>query len=258
MILIKTVIKKIKTSFLLFITPLSSILIFASPEPTKVLDLESFSIVIPKSYSYKKHTGEDSFIGELVTTKKQSIVFDFSWEGYANSLLPTAEEYLQTEEWMPSCPFCVHGVQYTLAEHVQRVKAREMKERGIKDSSLVHVEPFIRPEKRISLPTPEQRIKYSQADYIATLTNKDSSIIIPVSIPEVVKQHHIQVDTTDAYFIKTIYPKAGGKGMTGLYIRGRKNSLTFNIVGMNLDEKEQKEVLEAFATVRVRDRKALK
>jgi hypothetical protein len=216
----------------------------------KTLDLNSFKISIPKEWNYKSLQGEDSFIGQIIGPKVE-FSFDFSNYGYANSLISTEQEYLKKEEWKNTCYFCKVGVTYTADFNVKNEKAAQMKKLGTSDSSLIHVEAFpdYKTKTEIHVPTSVQKIKFPKADYVADLTFRDSTINIPITIPTEIKAHNINVDTTEKYIIKTIWPKEGVKGITGIYFKGRHSHLTFNLVGFNLSPKDQYLALKAFKTI---------
>jgi hypothetical protein len=171
--------------------------------------------------------------------------------GYANHLTPTTDEYIKTEQWLMDCPLYKVGVTYTAAFNVKNEKARQMKEKGITDSSLVKVEadPCFMAKKNIHLPTPAQNKKYPKADYIAELTYKGETAYVPIELPKEIKSENIKVDSTDKYIIKTIWPKITGKGETGVYIQSRSSNFNFNLVGLNLSKQEQEQTLQVFKTI---------
>ncbi|MGZ3767378.1 MAG: hypothetical protein ACXVA2_22125 [Mucilaginibacter sp.] len=220
----------------------------------KELDLGAFKITIPNEWNYQKVQGEDSFVGKF-TGSAVSLSFDCSNMGYANGLIPTREEYLKKESWMRECYFCKPGVTYTANFNVKNEKIAQMKKRGIIDSTRVKVEadPSYQIRKKLHKPTSEELKKYAKADYIAELTYRDSTISIPIEIPFAIKMHNIRIDTTDEFIIKTIWPKTAGKGMTGIYIKSRKSSMNFNLVGVDLLQHEQELALQAFKTIKLKD-----
>jgi hypothetical protein len=130
----------------------------------KVLDLGSFKISIPKDWNYKQEQGEDSFVGEITTTKS-SLHFDYSSMGYANNLILTVDEYLKNGEWLIDCPFCKPGITYTANFNIKAEKARQMKQKGITDSTLVKVEA-----------DPD----YETKTFINLLGNKQKNIPLPI------------------------------------------------------------------------------
>ena len=214
----------------------------------KQLDLQAFKMFIPNNWSYKKIQGEDSFVGQIVGPKLL-LHFDFSKSGYANSLIPTEQEYLKKKEWQHIGYFYKNGVTYTADFNVKNERAAQMKKLGTTDSTLVHVEadPSYQIKTNIHRPTSGQ--KFPHADYIADLTFRDSTIYLPIEIPSEIKSHNIQIDTTEKYFIKTVWPKIPSKGMTGIYFKGRHSHLTFNVVGLNLSKQDQGLALKAFKSI---------
>jgi len=221
----------------------------------KDLDLGAFKISVPQEWNYKKVQGEDSFVG-YIEGQKVSLSFDCSNMGYANHLLPTEDEYLKKEEWLMNCPLYKPGITYTANFNVKSEKARQMKEKGITDSSLVKVEgdPCFNAKKYVHKPTPDQKNKFPKADYIADLTYKGETVAVPIQLPEIIKMHNIQIDSTDKYVIKTIWPKVAGKGMTGVYIHSRKSGFNFQMSGKNLLAKDQELALKSFNSIKFPDK----
>ncbi|HTD99537.1 MAG TPA: hypothetical protein VK668_09620 [Mucilaginibacter sp.] len=217
----------------------------------KELDLDAFKISIPKEWNYQKIQGEDSFTGRIAGSS-MSLFFDCSSMGYANHLIPTEGEYLKQEDWLMDCPLYKPDITYTAVFNVKNEKARQMKEKGITDSSLVKVEadPCFQAKKYIHKPTKEQQNKFPLADYIADLTYKGDTVYLPVKIPQQIKSENILVDTTEKYIIKTIWPKIAGKGVTGIYIHSRSSNFNFQMNGKNLSAKDQELALKAFKTIK--------
>jgi hypothetical protein len=217
----------------------------------KQLDLGAFKISIPKDWVYQKLDGVDSFIG-VIKTPKSTLQFDCSSMGYANHLVLSENEYLKGDDWLMNyTPFYKVGVTYTANFNVKAEKLRQMKERGITDSTLIHIEadPSYETKRLIHKPTIEQKKKYPNADYIADLTYRDSTIHIPITIPIEIKHENIRIDTTEKYIIKTIWPKIAAKGITGVNIKNRKSDLNFNLVGAGLSKQEQEMALQMFKTI---------
>ena len=227
------------------------LLVAWKPKPKlKELDLKLFKITIPKNWVYKKQQGEDSFIGQIVTSKS-IFSFNYSSQGYANPLLETEKEYLNSDRWLEHNPFLEVGVTYTASFNVKNEKSRQMKEKGITDSNAVKVEPYPNPKREIHSVTEAEKQKFPKADYIAQLTYRNKSVLFPIQIPDKIKYHNIRIDTTDTYVIKTIWPKTIGKGITGIYIHSQTSHLNFNLVASNLSAEEQQQALAAFKTIKI-------
>jgi hypothetical protein len=240
-----------KKLYLILILPLSLGCV-SMMDGVKLLDLNTFKITIPNNWKYIKQRGEDSFVGQIsIRSSKTYLQFDFSNQGYANSLIPTAQEYLKKEEWKRGGYFYRDGITYTANFNVKNEKAAQMKKLGTTDSTKVHVEadPSYETKTNVHLLTQSQRIKYPKADYVADLTFRDSTIYVPIEIPPAIKEHNIRVDSTGKYIVKTIWPKTSDKGMTGIYFKSRSSGLTFNLVGFNLSKKDQDLALQAFKTI---------
>jgi hypothetical protein len=240
---------------LLFILSPTLIIICASfIDGWKELDLGSFKISVPKEWNYKKLQGDDSFIGDIVGPRS-ALSFDYSTTGYASNLIPTEAEYLKTGRWLIDCPLYKPGVTYTAVFNVKNEKIRQMKEKGIADSSLVKVEadPCFEAKKNISKPTTEQKNKFPKADYIATLTYNGDTAVLPIQIPSAIKNENIKIDTTEKFIIKTVWPKISGQGLTGVCIHSRTSKFNFQMSGKNLSATDQALALQAFKTIKLKD-----
>jgi hypothetical protein len=189
------------------------------------LDLGAFKISVPPSWKYLQQQGIDSFVGEI-KAPHALFSFDFSGMGYANSLIETKQQYLKREVWQYDCHFCKSGVTYVN----NQTPDREAK-------------------KNMHIPTAKQKAIYPEADYIVDLTYKDSTVYIPVEIPAEIKSHHIQLDTTEKYIIKTIWPNVTSKGITGVYYQSRSSTLNFQMSAHNLSKQDQDLALQAFKTI---------
>lgn len=216
----------------------------------KRLNLVHFSISVPKGWSYQLRKGTDSFVGVIVT-RKSFLSFDYSIEGYANHLTPTAQEYLKSKDWLRDCPLYKADVTYTAPYNVKNERLKQMKEKGIKDPTKVKVEadPCIVAKITTHLPTPQQHSKYPDADYIADMAYNGQTTNVPIQLPSIIKSENIKVDTTPQYIIKTVWPKTPGKGITGIFIKSRKSRLNFNIENANLSPLEEEQALKAFKTI---------
>lgn len=219
----------------------------------QTLDLGSFKISIPENWKYIPEKGEDSFVG-VIKTPKSFLSFDFSHMGYANHLIPTEDEYLAGGEWRGlKCYFCKVDVIYTANFDVEKTKREEMKKEGITDTALLKkkVEPFPDYETKTNIhkPTIAEQKKYPKADYIADLAYKGETVLVPIQLPEEIKNENIQIDSNSNYVFKTIWPKSPEKGITGIYIKSRNSNTNFNLAGDNLTTEEQKLALQVFKTI---------
>ncbi len=220
---------------------------------SQTLDLKYFSIEVPKKWRYIRQQGIDSFVGEI-RGPKVKLSFDCSNMGYANNLIQTPEEYIERQVSISySFLFNKPDVHYTLGKNVKNVKMEEMKKLNTTDSSLVKVEPFIRPSTKIYLPTKRDLGKFKDADYLIDLTYKDSTITVGVTLPNDIRKHNIKIDTIGQYVIKTIWPKKTGEGITGVYYRKINSRFDLQINGKNLGEQQQGEALRAFKTIQIRE-----
>jgi hypothetical protein len=180
----------------------------------KELDLSLFKVSIPSGWKYVKEQGGDSFVG-IIKTAKSELSFDCSNQGFANRLIKSEKEYLRDEDWTDQVDF----------------------------------EPDSNTKSKIYKPTSFQIKKYPQADYIAELIYKGEKKIVLIQLPVEIRRQHIKLDTTSKYYIKTIWPKVAGKGMTGVYIHSRSSSFNFQMAGENLSAQDQECALKAFKTI---------
>lgn len=220
----------------------------------KELDIGVFKINIPQNWEYQKQQGIDSFVGNIKISNSAYLTFDCSNMGYANHLIQTEQEYLNSHYWYaPGGYFHKPGIIYTNNSKVTiaGVRADVMKKRGITDTSLVKVEGYPENEmkKFIHQPTTQQKKEFPNADYVADITYRGSKIFESIIIPEKIKTHNIQLDSNDKYVYKTIWPKVAGKGMTGIYIHSRSSSFNFQMCAMNLPAIDQQNALKAFKTI---------
>ena len=67
-------------------------------------------------------------------------------------------------------------------------------------------------------------------------------------------EENIQIDSTNKFVTKIIWPKIIGKGITGIYIHSLNSNLNFQMNGENLTSKDQKLALQAFKTIKLKDK----
>jgi hypothetical protein len=157
----------------------------------KQLDLGVFSITVPKEWGYKPVRWIDSFGGKIIGQKIQLNIL-FSNQGFSDSLTQTEEQYIKRGSWSRECYFCIPDVTYISSEDATQAIADEMKKRGIKDPSLIKIEPLpeYKTKRVIRRPTKPEKSQYPTADYIADLTYHNKSISVPIEIPEEIKNQN--------------------------------------------------------------------
>ncbi|TWR29077.1 hypothetical protein FPZ43_12515 [Mucilaginibacter pallidiroseus] len=221
--------------------------------PTKELDLKSFTITVPKNWSYKPTEGIDSFVGEIIGPFV-NLNFDFSEMGYANSLIQTEQDFIKAERYSRSCNFCKPGITYISEKDATKAITDEMRRTGIKNRKHIKIapNPVYETKETIRSPLTKEKAKFHNPDFIADLTYQDSTISVPVNIPEDIKSHNFRFDTTSKFIIKTVWPKFTGKGMTGIYIKSKTSALNFKMSAYNLPKQQQDEVLKAFKTIQIK------
>jgi len=215
---------------------------------SKKLETNYFSMEMPAGWEYQPGNGTDSFVG-TITTSSGTINFEYSTKGYASSLISTEQQFLSDQKnWATStCYFCQPDVNYVAATEVENEKKRL----SLKDTTIVKVEPNIEYSKRIYKPEGKWRRYYPGADYLAELQYKDSIIYVPIRIPQSIKTHDLSIDTTAQYIVKTVWPKVGETGTTGIYFKSRTSALNFNMQGTDLSADEQQKALKAFKTIKL-------
>lgn len=234
-----------KTRLIVFIT-----IAFVLSGCTKNLNLTYFSMEMPAGWSYEPGNGTDSFVG-TITTSSGNISFEYSAKGFASSLISSEQQYLGDQKnWAVStCYFCEPNVNYVPEKDVEREKQRL----SLLDTTVVKVEPNIEYSKKIYKPEGKWKRYYPGADYLAELHYKDSIIFVPIRIPQSIKTHDLRMDTTDQFIVKTISPKAGETGITGMYYKSRTSALNFNIKGDELSASDQEKALKAFKTIKLKE-----
>ena len=181
----------------------------------KELNIGPFQISVPANWKYDDPgEQEDSFVGQIWGPHLM-LSFDCSDRGYANNLLQTEKEYLNSRDWWD------HSLSF----------------------------PFWGTKFNIHSPDQIQKNKFAKADYIADLTYQGKTIYLPITIPATIKSQNIKLDSNDTYVFKTIWPKIAGKGMTGIYIHSRKSSFDFQMNGYNLSSQNEKLALLSFKTI---------
>ncbi|TFF35981.1 hypothetical protein [Mucilaginibacter psychrotolerans] len=219
-----------KFKFLLLIIPLSLSCQSAKERHStgakgNELNVGPFTINAPANWKANiPKDQKDSLIGSI-EGPKVSLSFDFSTMGYANHLISSQQQYLNRGEWYFDQRL---STRVDLADHFQTDK------------------------KTFAEPTAAQKLQFPKADLMAYVTHVDSVFQIPIEIPAEIKTHNIVVDSTELYIIKTIWPKAAGKGMTGIYMQSRKTSLNLQMSGEDLPKEQQELALKAFKTIKIK------
>lgn len=228
---------------------LSSLLFFGSVfAEWKTLDLEKFTIEIPDSWEYQPVQGFDSFIGNIVGPGIR-FSFDYSTQGYSNSLIDTPEEYAERVSHHYSYVFQKHDVIYTTGD----VKALQEEEYHKAKTNPAHkarkVEKSIVPTRRIYKPTEKDHAKHRLADFLVDLTHNDSTVTMVILLPEEIKNHEIKVDTVNDYLVKHITPKTPGRGTTGVFYKSLNSPLTLQIHATNIPAVSHDDALKSIQSI---------
>jgi hypothetical protein len=212
-----------------------------SSTDTKQLDLGAFKISVPKSWKFDNPgEQEDSFIGRILGPGVM-LNFDCSSHGYANSLIKSEKQYLNL-------------IRYELIIHPETIPDTDAES----DNKLTDDITDGKTKRSQALDTTVQMDKidrsqmsqFPKADYIARLKISGKINYVPITIPTLIKSHHILIDTNGDYITKTIWPKVPGKGMTGVYIHSRTSDFNFQMNAKNLSLENQEQALAAFKTIK--------
>ncbi|MEP6611588.1 MAG: hypothetical protein ABJA76_06875 [Mucilaginibacter sp.] len=212
-----------------------------SSTDTKQLDLSAFKISVPKSWTFDNPgEQEDSFIGRILGPGVM-LSFDCSSHGYANSLIESEKQYLNLIRYQliihpESRPDTGAESNNKLTDDIANGKTKQSQ--GI--DTTVQID-------KIDLSRMSQ---FPKADYIARLKISEKINYVPITIPALIKSHHILIDTNGDYITKTIWPKVPGKGMTGVYIHSRTSAFNFQMNANNLSLANQEQALSAFKTIK--------
>jgi hypothetical protein len=213
---------------------------------SKILVTNLFEIEVPQNWKHKEKRGYDSFVG-LIKGKDIKLNYDWSTMGYANSLVPSKDEFLQTQKnsWgLGGIPYGEVGVTYVMKESIESTRKEIMAKKGISDSTLVKVE---------ELQIPENEILFEEGEYYLISKFRDTLTTTLITIPQEILEHNIMIDTIEHFRRKLIWPKENVSGTTGVYIEDLKSDFNFNLVGFNLSSKDQERVVKALKTLRIKE-----
>ncbi|WNJ20279.1 hypothetical protein [Pontibacter sp. G13] len=189
----------------------------------KRIDTGAFSIEVPANWHYKKQSGIDSFVG-IIETEHSELHFDVSSMGYANPLVQSEAEYIESGQWK--------WTPLLLAKRSEWAAATQSKLEEIQ--------------------IPEDEIQRIDGRWIATLLHRDTTKTIEIEIPAEILNYTCSIDTVDGYYRKIVQPKVGIKGTTGIYIQALNDSYNFNLWGKDLNPQEQAQAIEAFEGIQIR------
>lgn len=218
----------------------------------KQLNFRVFAISVPDDWHYEKTLSFDSFAGQI-KDKNLSLWFDYSEQGFANSLVPTKQDFLNVL-WLHlhSSPFNANEP-FDIPEGIQIVKFASFTRKSV----LFRQQSLARSGNRqndttitFSDAVNNKRFKDSIPDYNAIIKCNNKTDTVPVYIPRQIKQQNITVDTAGKYITKTIWPKIAGRGMTGIFVYRTDSDFTFMLCGKNLAVQNQTLALRAFKTIK--------
>jgi hypothetical protein len=202
-----------------------------------VIVIGTYSFEFPDDFKLIKEKGQDSYVGKI---KSDSIIFEFDYGYYSDPLVQSQAEFLKDSFWL------LHAGDQFMKEGITYDKNNSPKVEFIN----------LRPA------TTKDRIKFSNADFIAVCKHDSLIFDYPVTIPDGTKQHFINVDTTQNYLRKAVIAKNPTKGLTGIYLKDLNsfnesiNSyLALSLATSQLSKGQQDDVLRIFSTVRFVDKK---
>lgn len=168
----------------------------------KAIDFDSFEIRVPESWHKIIINGTDSYVGGLVTDKKDTLIFDIGMYSYD----------------------------------------------VIKDDF-----PLVYDEKSYQELSEKEKRDLNKTEYLIV-----DSFSEDIDFKKYLKQKFV-IQKIDCFKSKLITPKNKGIGTTGIYIdslQGNEkefNKIKMSFYGVNLDEKTQKEFIEALKTIQFKE-----
>lgn len=202
-----------------------------------VIVIGTYSFEFPNGFKLIKEKGQDSYVGKI---KGDSITFDFDYGYYSDPLVQTQQEFLKDSFWL------IHAGDWFMKEGITYDENNSPKVEFLN----------LRPA------TTKDRIEFNDADFIAVCKHDSLVFDYPITIPDDIKQHFVNVDTIQNHFRKIVTAKDPTKGLTGIYLKDLNsfnesiNSfLALSMVTSKLSKRQQDEVLKIFSTVHFVDKK---
>jgi len=193
----------------------------------KTIEVGEYQFDVPPSFEFISEDGIDSDVGKL---SGDGITFRFDFGYYSNTIVQSAEEFLQDDRWEINAAVLNHHSQELLLPDVQAIRPAKSS-----DSSFS-----------------------KGCDFIASCTVNGKSFDYPIALPAEIRAHRIISDTTGIVYSKIIAANVPGKGSTGIYLK-RLNSynnsinsyLALSLSAENLTFKQQQLALKILKTWRL-------
>jgi hypothetical protein len=197
----------------------------------KTIDMGEYLIDVPDDFNLKFEKGIDSQPGFL-NGKDFALFYDYG--PYGDTLVMTRQEFLRKGFWKD--------------ESIMRFLNYELRTRvNWAETKVIAMRPCTKSDSSFA----------GGCDLITSCIYKKDQFELPVYIPKEVKNHVVTIDTLQGYYHRSVHPRKGFKGMTGVYMRKAKvdqspgllhNSMVIGI--HDLSEKQQALAMEIIATLR--------
>lgn len=189
-------------------------------DAAKLLDLEKFSIELPKGWGYSPQQGDDSFVGAF-HTEHTYLSFDYSEDGYSNSFVETEQEFLQ-------------------GEYDSAIRNQLLLDNGFE----LNTYPF---ERKIVKEF--NKDDYPNADYLGIWSYPQKTICFPIKVPADIRRHNVHQKVLDYFYVKFVSPKQHGNGYFGIYFKDLNSNFTFSMSTHNYQSKDLQEMISLFRSI---------
>jgi len=207
-----------------------------------------FKMKVPSSWSIEKASMVSAFTGNFIG---DGIRIFFHCINNQIAFPETELEYLKSERWSFSSPIpCNLGVTYTDKKNIRKTINEQKKSRPRAEWKNIVVKKFPKYSVQTDTVNAAYKQKFPNADYIGKIMYKHDTVIVPIEIPMLTKQHNFKIDTTENFIIKTVWPKNIGDGTTGIYYvyTGPQAFCRCNLTlrGYNLNKMQQQLALRIY------------
>jgi hypothetical protein len=199
----------------------------------KTIDMGEYLIDAPEDFNLKYEKGIDSQPGFL---KGKDFALFYDYGPYGDTLVMTKQEFLRKGFWKDEA--IMRFLNYKLRTHVDWVKTKVESFRPCTNSDSSFA---------------------GGCDLMASCIYLKYRFILPVYIPQEIKNHVVKIDTLDGYYRRLVSPRQGVKGIVGVYMRkaavDRSPGVLYNsiVIGaQNLNAKQQAVALEIVKRLRAK------
>lgn len=221
-----------------------------------VIDTDLFEIVMPAGWEYRKHQGDDSFVGEI-SKGDSTLFFDYSEMGYSWGLEKGKEEYLSSNDWIPEDLFqekgIIHVAPFSFYEELMNNKEKRM---GILEKHKIFtddkdkIKPFPRTSEFVSSFTKSSDLN-SNFEFVGRVEYRGKVEEFEFNVPKKYACNKITYFESDTFYAKLSEPSSRDCGVLGIYFRKKNSSFSFVLYsnGTLLDE-DVEEVVKSFKSIR--------